>query len=244
MSLRIDRVSNPGEAADRAFACLEAAADAGLRERGRFVIALAGGSTPREAYRLWGQRSRIDWPRGVLIFGDERCVPPDHPESNYRMVQESLLSQLARQPRVLRIQGEDHPPERAAELYDAELHRALAPDERLDLAFLGIGEDGHTASLFPGQAALDEARRWCVATTRPEANAPPVQRLTLTLPLLQGARRIVLLACGTGKAAILAEALQGPLHPRRLPAQFFLREDRLPVILIVDAAAAVRLQPQ
>jgi 6-phosphogluconolactonase len=185
-------------------------------------IALAGGRTPRRAYELAGERPGIDWSRVELWFGDERCVPPDDPESNHRLVAETLL---ARAPgvRVHPVDGRADP-DAAAAAYAAEIHGV-----RLDLALLGLGEDGHTASLFPGSPALDVRDREAVAVT---ASKPPPRRITLTLPVFEAAAAIVVLAVGEGKADAVAAVLRGP--DRRFPASLLPERAEL----IADRAAA------
>jgi 6-phosphogluconolactonase len=241
MSLHIDTVADGAALAERAADLLQAAAQEGLQQRGRFVIALAGGSTPRQCYQRWAQRTGLDWARGVLVFGDERCVPPDWEQSNFRMVREALLSHLPVAPRVLRMEGETPVPGAAADRYDKALRDLLGNEGRLDLALLGIGEDGHTASLFPEQPTLEEATQWCVATEKPGEPGMDAQRLTLTFPILRTARHIVFLSSGAGKAEIVHRVLKGPYDPTLLPAQTLLRNDKLPQTLVVDAAAAAKL---
>jgi len=170
------------------------AADA-ISRSGRFTVALSGGSTPKALYSLLASpayRERIDWSRIHLFWGDERCVPPDHPESNFRMVQESLLSRIQiPSENVHRMMGEKEP-EQARQEYEEHLKQffRLPPGEvpRFDLILLGLGEDGHTASLFPGSAALNENQR-LVATIYVEKLK--AQRLTLTLPVINAAAQII-----------------------------------------------------
>jgi 6-phosphogluconolactonase len=208
---------------DEAVACAaeallsEAAAEAGPDRE--LSIALAGGSTPARLYRRLAVASPgLPWRRTVLLFGDERHVAPDHADSNYRMVRESLLDRLADPPRVLRVRGELADPHQAARDYERELARVFtgARVPRLDVVLLGIGEDGHTASLFPGTAALDETRRWAVANHVPQLDA---WRVTLTLPVLCAARHVVFLVTGERKARVLAEAFGGRPHPVPHPCE-------------------------
>ncbi len=239
MSLRIERATNADDLAAMAAARIDAAALEAIRARGRFIISLAGGSTPRGVYSQWAQRGRVDWSKVALVFGDERCVPLDDPQSNYGMVQQALLSRLKVTPYVLRMEGEDPDPDRAARRYDQQLAELLEPDERLDLALLGMGNDGHTASLFPSQETLREGVQHCVSTTAPDGK---LQRLTLTVPCLRLARQIVFLVAGQDKAAMLQTVLYAPLDPERYPAQFFLRDERLPVALLLDRAAGAQIK--
>ncbi len=202
-----------------------AVAESSMRARGRFVVAVSGGSTPARLYELLSQapwRDRMPWARTDMFWVDERCVSPDSPESNYRLVRDRLLSRLgsdAGGPRAHRMAGEMPDPDVAARAYEDELRRALtalptaggaAHEERFDLVLLGMGTDGHTASLFPGAAALEETERWVVSAQAP---SPPHRRLTMTLPLLQRARRAFFLVSGEAKAAPLA-AILASLHSR------------------------------
>lgn len=206
--------------------------------QGRFRLSLAGGNTPRALYPAWALRSRLDWERMDLLFGDERCVPPQHRDSNYRMVREALLEQAPVPPRVWRMPGEQTDPDAAASAYDATLHALLGAEGRIDVALLGLGSDGHTASLFPHAAALQEQTRWCVATPAPDGRT---MRLTLTYPLLCRARRLVFLVTGGDKAATLARVAQGEAAPDSLPAQRLLQEATGDIHLLLDQAAAAGL---
>jgi 6-phosphogluconolactonase len=162
-------------------------------------LVLAGGTTPRRCYELLS-RLEVEWGRVTVLFGDERCVRPDHPDSNYRMAREAMLDRVA-PATVHRIPGELGPDE-AAGLY-SHVVAALAP---LDIVLLGVGEDGHTASLFPGHPAL-EMKGWAIGIR--DAPKPPPQRVTLSLPALRGARRVIILATGAGKADAVAKAKRG-----------------------------------
>ncbi|MDP8943816.1 MAG: 6-phosphogluconolactonase, partial [Actinomycetota bacterium] len=179
--------------------------------RGRAHVALTGGETPRRAYELLAEAVE-DWSGAGLWFGDERAVPPADPASNYRMVEETLLARAAIPAgQVHRVRGELGA-EAAAALYAAELRRGLPlAAERvpvLDLVLLGVGEDGHVASLFPHHPALETRGRACVAVL--DAPKPPPERVTLTLDVLQAAREVVVLATGEGKRAAVTAALGGP----------------------------------
>ena len=189
-----------------------------IERHGRFDWALAGGSTPEQVYALLTRPTwAVDWSRVCFFFGDERCVPPADPQSNYRMARASLLEPLGIAPeRVHRMHGELGP-EQAAERYQIELEQHLARDGAgtgaFDLVLLGMGADGHTASLFPGTPALDEGTRWVVG------NHPPglVPRVTLTIPVLNAARRVLFLVSGADKAAAAREVL-GNTTSTPLPA--------------------------
>ena len=209
--------------------------------RGQFVLSLAGGSTPRAAYDKLASLAGIDWSRVLLIFGDERCVPPEHPQSNYAMVSQTLLEKLNPPPQVLRMVGEHQNPDQAALDYGEQLGRHLRPLNRsgADLALLGIGDDGHTASLFPGAEALSEAQSPCVATVTPDGST---RRLTLTVPFLKESGELLFLAGGAAKAAILPAVLEDRLDPERFPAQFFLRDPALNLTLLTDVTAVANLK--
>jgi 6-phosphogluconolactonase len=212
-----------------------------LRTRGRFTAALAGGATPQRMYALLAE-AQLDW-RGVLFFwGDERCVPPDHADSNYRMAAEALLNRIPIPPEnIHRIRGE-LPAEEAARLYELELRRVSVV--RLDLVLLGLGPDGHTASLFPGTAALHEAARWTAAVPHTTPPPPLVDRVTLTLPVLNAAANVLFLVAGADKAEVLTRILRGPSQPDLLPAQAVRPVDgRLRWLLDRPAASGIAPEP-
>lgn len=194
------------------------ASEEAIRARGRFTFALAGGSTPRSLYQLLAsdqfaarvRHAPIDWSRVEFFWGDERCVAPDHPDSNYRMARESLLDRIAAAPeRVHRMRGEELP-ERGAAAYEALLHECFdigpgGPPPVFDLILLGMGADGHTASLFPGTAALGERTRWVVEN---RADPAGMARLTLTFPVLNAASKVLFLVSGADKAARVRQVLE------------------------------------
>ena len=191
-------------------------------------IALTGGSTPRRAYELAALRES-DWSRAGAWWGDERCVPPDDERSNYRLARESLLDRLARPPRVHRIRGELDPAE-AADEYERELG-----DTRLDFVLLGIGPDGHVASLFPGTPTVEERERRVVAA---EAGLEPfVPRVTLTLPVLCAAPAVLFLVTGEEKAGAARAAFAGEPTPRT-PASLVRAGDGSTVAILDRAAAS------
>lgn len=217
---RVRAVRDPSELARAAADVILARAAEALSARGVFHVALSGGSTPRAAYAELARRARtttgpggpsIDLARWHFWFGDERCVPSTHADSNYRMASESLFAPAAvTAEQVHRIRGELEP-ERGAELYEKEL--ALVPGEppRLDLVLLGLGVDGHTASLFPGTRALEERERSVVDVRAPNGSA----RVTLTLVALNAARSVVFLVAGREKREVLRTVLadEEPLLP-------------------------------
>ena len=216
---------------------IAASAAESIAERGRFTLALSGGNTPRPVYQRLATAA-IDWSRVHLFFGDERCVSPRDARSNYHMAKLALLDRVPiPQGHVLRMRGED-PPEAAAEAYAVELRRSLGDDGRLDLVLLGLGHDGHTASLFPGLGAVTETRRTVMASY---VEFVGMWRLSLTPVAINAARRVVFVVTGDDKAEILYRVLQGPRQPVVLPAQAIRPAER-PAIWLVDRAAAARLK--
>jgi 6-phosphogluconolactonase len=208
---------------------------------GRFSLALAGGSTPRAAYELLSQEAyaaQVDWAHTQIFWGDERCVPPDHPDSNYRMARQALLDCVPVPPgNIHRMRGEDEP-QRAAESYEQELRAFFTPGQPyFDLVLLGLGEDGHTASLFPGAAAIHEQERWAVAYYVDKLSA---WRLTLTPPALNAAAQITFLVSGASKADRLVQVLCAPYQPDVLPAQV-VRPVSGRLVWLLDQPAWVRL---
>ena len=191
-------------------------------------VALSGGATPALAYRL---AALADWSRAHVWWGDDRCVPPDDERSNYRLAKESLLDRVSAQPEVHRIRGE-LPADEAAELYDRELEGVV-----LDLALNGLGPDGHTASLFPGSPTLDVADRRAVAA--PAGLEPFVDRVTMTIPVLNAARSVLFLVTGGDKAEVVRRAFAGAPDPAT-PASL-VRSQVGTTVVILDRDAASRL---
>lgn len=221
-----------------------AAREAGAA-RGRFMVALSGGSTPKALLHLLSAppyRDQIDWAGVHIFWGDERCVPPNDEQSNYRMAREALLVQVPiPADQIHRIPGENPDHEAAATEYEATLRRAfgLAPGElpRFDLLHLGLGTEGHTASLFPGSPALHERERLVAA---PYVEKLSANRITLTPPAINAAREVQFLVAGEEKAAIVREILHIPRNPDELPAQCVApTAGRL--VWLLDRAAAARL---
>ena len=210
--------------------------------RRRFTIALAGGATPRGLYsRLAAEpwRSEVDWGRTWVFLGDERCVLPTDRESNYRMAHDTLLAHVPIPPgQIFRIRGEDADPARAAADYEAALRGMFDPEPvRMDLVLLGMGLDGHTASLFRGSPALEEREKLVLAV---DVRAAAVSsRITLTPVVLNAARHVLFLVAGAEKARTLADALENPASS--LPAARVRPADGS-VTWIVDRAAAARLR--
>lgn len=192
------------------------ATERAIRERGHCDLSLAGGSTPRPVYAALVQRGfaqRLPWDRIDVFFGDERCVPPDDRRSNYRMAREALLDFVPiPTTSVHRMRGEQRDHDVAAREYERSL------PARLDVLLLGMGDDGHTVSLFPGSSALAERERRVVRVAAPAG--PP--RLTITPPVIEAARQVIVLVAGAAKATILSRVLRGPSESDELPIQLAL----------------------
>jgi 6-phosphogluconolactonase len=227
-----------------------AAARTAIGAHGRFVTALSGGSTPRALFELLATErfaSAVDWSRVHVCWVDERAVAPDAAASNYRMAREALLDHVPiPASQVYRIRGEDDP-RTAAAAYERTLRTLFAtpagpprpePGARFDLLLLGMGENGHTASLFPGLYAVREAQRWVVAKSVAEVG---MWRITLTPVVLNAAAEVVFLVAGADKAAMLHRVLDGPVRPDELPAQIVAPHNGR-LRWVVDADAAARLE--
>ncbi len=234
---------DPAAVAEAAAEIFVASADSAVARQDRFVVALSGGSTPRRLYELLAAppyRDRIPWDRTVVVFGDERCVPAEHRDSNYRMARETLLDHVPlERDRVLPMAGHLANPHRAALFYENGL-KALFPDQAwpsIDLVLLGVGEDGHTASLFPGTEALKVDDRWVVANYVSRLES---WRITLTLPVLNHASMALFLVTGEAKAQIVAEAFGNAPHDGQHPCELVvpLQGDRE---ILLDQAAASKL---
>jgi 6-phosphogluconolactonase len=211
-----------------------------LRERGRFAVALSGGSTPKRTFELLATQpfsARVDWSRVHLFWGDERYVPHDDPNSNFRMTSEALLRHAPIPPdNVHPVATEITPPEEAAADYEAELRRTVGDGKSIpafDLVYLGLGTNGHTASLFPHSPILHEQSRLVVADFVGEVNT---WRISMTAPLLNRGRIVAFLIAGRDKAQVVREVLTGPRDPERLPAQLIVPEGQL--LWLVDEAAS------
>lgn len=215
-----------------------AAARQAIEERGRFQFLLSGGSTPRRLYALLGSADyvgSIDWSRTHLFWGDERVVAISDPESNYRMVAETLLSRVDVPAENLHRVRTSLAPDEAASLYEQELRKYFGAVTDFDLALLGMGPDGHTASLFPGSRALGEGVRLAVPVLEKTPN-----RISLTLPALNASRSVMFLVTGRAKAPALAAVLEGPPDPD-LPAAL-VRPESGNLQWLVDRAAASLLR--
>jgi 6-phosphogluconolactonase len=217
-----------------------------VEARGRARIAISGGSTPKAAFALLADttqpwRWRMPWDSLDLYWVDERTVPPDNAESNFRMTREAMLDQVPLKPeQIHRIQGELEPQD-AADRYESDLRNSFrlegAELPRFDLVALGMGDDGHTASLFPRTAALHEKTRLATANQVPQKDT---WRITLTWPVINHASSVFFLIAGTDKAAVLNEVLTGPRDPERLPSQLIWPCSGI-LTLILDKAAAALL---
>jgi 6-phosphogluconolactonase len=223
-----------------------------IARNGAFRVALSGGSTPRAVYRCLADaeyRLQVDWPKVHIYWGDERGVPPDHPESNYGMARTELLLRVPIPPQnVHRMEAERSDLGRAAEAYEDLLRKDLDRDShgfpRFDLIFLGMGTDGHTASLFPGTRGVRGTSRWVSTPKDPRTGT---RRMTLTLPVINAARRVLFVVCGAEKAATLRVVLHHEQDPP-LPAELVVVPegerlflvDELAASLLSEAAASLR----
>jgi len=236
----IHRYKDSETLADAAAKIFLDSARTAVEKTDRFVVVLAGGSTPRGLYRRLTEppyRASVPWDKTCFVFGDERCVSPDDEQSNYRMARETLFDPLEiPQQHVVRMKGEQKPVE-AALRYEVRLDDVFLchPKKRFDLLLLGIGTDGHTASLFPGTAALEERQRWVVASHVPHLDA---WRLTLTLPALNSAKHVMFLAEGEAKARVIAEAFAGVEHSDPYPCERVVPAHGRRDVLIDKAAAS------
>ena len=221
------------EAVSHAAAVRLVALAAGRADSSPFTIALSGGSTPRRLFELLAcppYRTQLPWDHIHLFWGDERSVPPHHADSNYRMTREALLDHVdIPAQNVHRIRGELPPPE-AAQLYRAELKTWMGKNPRFDLVLLGVGDDGHTASLFPGAPSLEEQDQTAIAVYAPHLDS---WRVTLTLPVLNRAQHVLFLVSGANKAPALARIRAGdPLPAGRI------RPSRGTLTWLLDRGAA------
>jgi 6-phosphogluconolactonase len=253
-SVRIYR--DPEELALKAARRFARLADQYVVGCGRFTVALSGGSTPRAMFSLLAEQPFADtvpWSSIYVFWGDERCVPPDHADSNYRMTNETLLSKVpVPAQNIFRIPAEAPEPERAAEVYAATLSKFFLAEPgttktgtaplsnlpRIDLVFLGMGPDGHTASLFPHSVALQAGEQIVVANYVEKFNA---HRITLTAATINNARNVTFLAAGEDKAETLKNVLEGSYQPDLYPSQLICPANGT-LLWMVDEAAARSLQ--
>ena len=213
-----------------------------ISERGAFSVALSGGSTPKRIYELLASndyRNQVDWPNTHIFFGDERTVAPDHADSNYRMANEAMLAHLPiPETNIHRIEGVGDAAANASD-YESVMRGYFGDAEwpRLDLVMLGMGDDGHTASLFPGTTALEEKSAWVTANWVEKFDT---WRITLSAPAINAARNVIFFVAGAGKAERLREVLKGERDTARLPSQLVApRDGRLE--WYVDKAASAKL---
>jgi 6-phosphogluconolactonase len=228
-------VHSDAHAAARAGAeAFAAAARSAVEARGRFSVALAGGTAPREMYSLLAD-AQIPWEGVHLFWGDERCVPPRHPRSNYAMAWDAFIRHVPiPEENVHRMRGE-LPAEEGAALYREELAAFFGPGvPRFDVIHLGLGPDAHTCSLFPFDELLRERRLTVAPALMRELGEP---RVTITLPVVNAAARVEMFVVGAGKAEVVRKVLEGPLDPFRLPAQLVRPADG-EYVWIMDEAAA------
>ena len=249
MQTDLQILPSPETLADAAAARFVAAAGESTGARGRFVVALSGGTTPRRMYERLAApalASQVKWSLVHVVWGDERCVPPDHAVSNYRMARETLLDRVPVPPaNIHRIRGEDDPTVASAQ-YETALRALLdtpsgAPravsGTCIDLVLLGLGADGHTASIFPGSAAVLEQSRWVTVTDTIGAS---MRRVTLTAPVINAAAEVLFLVSGDGKASVLKRVLERRGPAPELPAQMIAPQNGR-LRWYVDAAAAAAI---
>jgi 6-phosphogluconolactonase len=212
-----------------------------ISERGRFTAALSGGSTPRPLYQALASpesQEELDWQKIHLFWGDERCVPPDHPDSNYRMVRENLLQEISIPEENIHRVPAEMDPRMAAFSYEETLRGFFNQSwPRFDLVLLGMGDDGHTASLFPHSAGLNEEQRWFIANYAPRQET---WRLTLTKKAINAARYITVLVSGGSKADMLFSVFRGDYDPETKPIQL-ISPKKGELVWLVDQAAATKL---
>ncbi|MBS0263926.1 MAG: 6-phosphogluconolactonase [Planctomycetes bacterium] len=242
---------DPSDLAARAAREIAATARAAIAARGRFTLVLSGGSTPEKTYQLLGRgtaETDLDWSQTSVFFGDERFVPPSDPGSNYGMARRTLIERLQlSEQQVFPMPTQVADPAAGAQAYEATLAEffGVAPGSeppQLDLVLLGLGDDGHTASLFPGRSAVHVRDRWVTASP-PGRLPPPVDRITLTFPILNRARRLLFLVAGQNKAEVVREILEESPAIDTYPA-VGIQPVPGTVTWLLDPAAASRLTPR
>ncbi|MFQ5857885.1 MAG: 6-phosphogluconolactonase [Anaerolineae bacterium] len=236
--------ADAGKLAQAAAELFAQQAQASFFSHGRFMVALAGGSTPRPIYQRLAAPAiqvAIPWEETHIFWGDERCVSPDHPDSNYRMAMDALLSKVPVPAANIHRMAGEQPPDAAAHAYTQTIrdvfHLASGELPCFDLILLGMGGDGHTASLFPDSEVLHEQTRLVAAHYVEKLAA---HRLTLTPPVINNATRVVFLVAGKDKAETLHHVLEGPYDPDRLPAQL-VQPTHGHLVWLVDEAAATQV---
>jgi 6-phosphogluconolactonase len=233
-------VPTPADIAAEAAERLAVICEWAIADHGNFSVVLSGGSTPKALHTLLAAepyRLRIDWTKVRVLFGDERCVPPDHAESNYRMAKETLLSKVPiPQDNVYRMEGETEPSS-AADKYEEHLSDLFGEAGGPDLCLLGLGDDGHTASLFPHTPALAETARSCVAQFVEKSTTGASWRITMTATFINRSRQVLFLVAGKNKAPALQHILEGERNPELYPAQL-IAPDMGQLTWLMDVAAA------
>jgi len=238
MAGKLSIVENSSEVARAGAEQFISRAKESIDDHGSFFVALSGGSTPVAMYKLLASdehRGKVDWNNVLFFWSDERCVPPDHPDSNYGSARQHLLQPLGiTEDRVFRMKGE-LPPEEAAREYEEIVKKAVPGDPpRFDMIFLGLGDDAHTASLFPETDALHVTDRLVVHNYVPKLNT---YRITFTSTLINAAASVVFLVSGEGKAEALKSVLEGEQNPTKYPAQM-VNPTSGALLWVVDRAAA------
>jgi 6-phosphogluconolactonase len=247
--MKIEVFSSPDSIARYALHEILVTADTAIKERGVYTLVLSGGGTPEPLFRLFATppfRDTIPWQHIHLFWGDERCVPPDQPGSSYGQARRLFIDRGAIPPEnVHRAQGE-RPPQEAAEDYRHQLtqfnqqYHMEGSIPRFDLVLLGLGSDGHTASLFPGQVPPEAATETVIAVTA-EYDGRPANRITLTPPVFNNARHILFLVAGENKAEAVAAVLNGPYNPNQYPAQL-IQPTSGEITWLLDKTAASLMQ--
>lgn len=238
---KLEIYDNSQELAWAAAITFASLAEQSITERGKFTVVLSGGSTPKAMLSLLAQNpfvASLPWPAIHFFWGDERCVPPDHADSNFRMATEALLGKIPLPPEnIYRIPAEAQDHNRAAESYSTIIQQALGTDApQFDLVFLGMGADGHTASLFPGTAALQVEDRIAVANFVEKLDA---WRITLTAKTINQARNVIFLVAGEDKAVALKEVLEGEYQPETYPSQLIAPASGSLLWMLDEAAASL-----
>ena len=246
MEREIRILADGASIAKRAAGIFVQAAAAAVKEKGSFTVALAGGSTPKTLYGLLvndaSLRSQVPWDKLHLFFGDERSVGPDHPDSNFRMASEALISKSPLKPeQVVRIKGENPDTEQGAKEYEQALRSYFKLSDgqypRFDLVLVGMGNEGHTLSLFPGTKALHADKR---IVSRNWVGKLYTERITLTAPAANNAKLVIFMVTGADKAPALKAVLEGPYEPEQLPAQL-IQPANGKLLWLVDTAAGAML---
>ena len=249
MNPRVGIVEDAASLARTAADLVVKSAQEAVAARGRFTVALSGGSTPKALYTLLVNDARLlatmPWDKTYFFFGDERHVPPDHKDSNFGMAQAAMFGPVKTSAdRIFRMKGETQPAEDAAKEYESDLRRFFQLQDGafpvFDFMMLGMGPEGHTASLFPGTKALTETQRLVVSNWVGKVYS---QRITMTAPVFDHALAVVVMAAGDEKAPVLKAVLEGPYEPDQLPIQL-IRPKSGRLLYLVDKTAARMLAPE